>query len=388
MISGIVETTSVPVPVQVVDSIEIEELVKQCCEQESTSTIQKKIGIALDISSSTQTRFFGRDNISDKIWSIASDYIISHQNDLIYIYSFGTTCVYHGNITAFDGYVHKPSFSLGGCTMTHYAIDKMIESNNRFDEIIIITDGETSSGENSIINSINEANKQNIKVKVIAVSCSETDMEMVTAREEQTIPGMDLVNYGKNMIDNLIIYNKFHREIPFKGVQNSRVDKNRLSFFGVMLPNTGDPVIIIFQDFFNNLLQKIGENLEAINWGNSHLGFKRLCSEIGKIFSVFFTEFSREHYFVQDIAGKLFSVTNLLSIEKIIDFFQYAYNCGRTNTPILYTNFDERVKDSVVKKQEFYDAQKLLLTYGTTLGCSSYISLPSSGYCILVKYEN
>ena len=103
-------------------------------------------------------------------------------------------------------------------------------------------------------------------------------------------------------------------------------------------------------------------------------------------------DFPRDNYFVQEIAQRLSMVQQspsivapILRFEKIIDFFEYGYNSGRKKIPIIYTNLDEHVKESVVKQQEFEDAEQFLRTHGTTMNCDSFISLPINGICIIVE---
>ena len=406
----------------------IEELVKELC-QSPDETQGKKYALVIDVSGSTGNTFTNQrtaldvtsinlytsigenryavpstsntsvttNNILSKEIELATKFIVEHPDSEIMLYSFDSDFQNHGLISAMDDYVEFPEMRPGSSTYTHQPLQSILDNVRIFhpDEIIIYTDGQTNSSSSDILRIFTALHNLNIKINVIAVTNSNINLETISVREESTLAGMDLVNTAKNLIDKLVIYNRYHHTIPFQGTSNSNVDKNSLRFINVTLPKSADtPSLVIFIDFINNLIQKIDENKESLTWGNNNMSFKKMCTQIGLLLSVFYIYFPRDNSFVQEIAGRLSTVpqsssisTPILTLEKIIDFFEYGYSSGRKKTPIIYTNLDEHVKESVVKQQEFKDAEQNLRTYGTTMNCNSFISLPMNGVCVIVEKE-
>jgi len=406
----------------------IEDLAKELC-QSSDETQGKKYALVIDVSGSTGNTFMNQrtaldvtsinlhtsiggnryavpntsntsvttNNILSKEIELATKFIVEHPESEIMLFSFDSEFQNYGLISAMDDYVEFPEMHPGSATYTHQPLQSILDNVRRFhpDEIIIYTDGQTNSSSTDILRIFTALHNLNIKITVIAVTNSNINLETISVREESTLAGMDLVNTAKNLIDKLVIYNRYHHTIPFQGTSNSNVDKNSLRFLNVTLPKSADkPSIVIFIDFINNLIQKIDENKESLTWGNNNMSFKKMCTQIGLLLSVFYIDFPRDNYFVEEIAQRLSMVpqsssiaTPILTLEKIIDFFQYGYTSGRKKTPIIYTNLDEHVKESVVKQQEFRNAEQFLRTHGTTMNCDSFISLPMNGICVIFEKE-
>jgi len=384
--------------VAAIPSKTIEDVVKESCHSlDETQQIlkSKKNAIVIDVSGSTGNSFMANANILSKEIELATQFIIENPDSENMLISFDSEIQNYGMISAMDDYVEFPELRPGTSTYTHRPLQSILDNLRRFkpDEIVIYTDGQTNSSSANITEVMTALHNLNIKITIIAVSNSNINLETISVREESTLAGMDLVNIAKNLIDKLVIYNKYHHTIPFQGASNSNVDKNSLRFMNVTLPKSGDkPSIVVFIDFINDLIQKIDENKELLTWGNNNMSFKKMCTQIGLLLSVFYIDFPRDNYFIQEIAERLSMVpqsstivTPILTLEKIIDFFEYGYNSGRKKTPIIYTNLDEHVKESVVKQQEFRDAEQFLRTHGTTMNCDSFISLPMNGICVIVE---
>jgi hypothetical protein len=379
----------------------IEDLVTECCasivstDDTQESSIQKKYVLVVDVSGSTGDSFIDGNILSKEI-KLATQFIVDHPRDQIMLYSFDSYVHKYGSISAMDDYVEFPDMHPGTATYTDKPLQSIIDNVSKFrpNEIIIYTDGQTNSPKRDILRVFTTLHDLNIKITIIAVTTSNVNLETISVREESILAGMDLVDIAKNLVDKLLIYNRYHHTIPFQGSSNSNVDKNSLRFLNVTLPKSNKPTIVIFIEFINSLIQKIDENNELLTWGNNNMSFKKMCTQIGLLLSVFHIDFPKNDYFVQEIAQRLSMVsqsssieTPILTFDKIIDFFEYGYRSGRNNTPIIYTNLDEHVKDSVVKHNEFKDAEQSLRTYGTTMNSKSFISIPNNGVCFLVVKE-
>jgi energy-coupling factor transporter ATP-binding protein EcfA2 len=335
----------------------------------------------IDVSGSTNDSFNERTTILQKEVDCLLKNILGNPDLEHHLYSFDENPIFLGIFCVLDEFVELPYFRPGSYTYTAKAFKLLLDNIksgkiSKPSNVYLYTDGDTNSPERHIKEYVKELNNMNIKIHIIAITSSNTNLETITQNEEQKIPGMDLVNYCINLIDSLNIYNKFHNEIPFNGVQNSRISSSSLSFMDIELP-TGT----IIPKFINDIINIVGMNPDII-WGMNNIDLKKFCSQIGKLISVLFVSFPEDHSFIFDISLKI-SNLGILTREEIIKFIEYGFNCVKQNRPIKYTNIDGNIKDASVKKQEFSDALQFIARYGSTLNCNRSICFPKNGYSII-----
>jgi hypothetical protein len=304
-----------------------------------------------------------------------------------YMYSFESSFLNHGKILSMpaEGIVEIPVLRPSGGTFTAKPLLDIASKINivKPNIIRIYTDGQTSSGSEEIIKPVDQIIKAGTKIEIIAITDSIINMESITKNEESRIPGMDLVNMLNNKISVLKIYNRCHVDKPYIGATNSNIDKKCIKFMGIEI---GIPVII----FIKELSEELNKN-ENINWGENYSIFKTVLVEIGKLWSLLMIEFSNTHPFIINITNELYNAIKdvTFTTERIINIIKYGFDCVKQNKPIIMTNFEDRVKEGAVKREEFKDAIDALNIYGTALNAQKLISMPNTnGMCVIGRNAN
>ena len=359
----------------IVKSITVEPVADELKEQ--------KVALVLDISGSTSSIFNNKtkQTVLEKEIECMTNYILENKQNKYELYSFESYCHEHGvvKILKDEDFVILPDFKSTGGTSTHVALDKICTNLNRFkpDIVKVYTDGQTNSQQSFFDNSMSIFQKNNIKFEIVAVTYSNINMETITKNEEMRIPGMELVNSLGNNIDALYIFNLVHETEPFCGISNTSVDKNSLKFLGFKINE-------IIPIFINKLLEKIELNKNNIQWGANQINLKKMLAELGKLLSIFFVELPKFHPLILKISNVIQNSTNFTP-ERIEKILEYGFSCSKHNKPIVLTNFEEHVKDSVNKHNEFRDAITELNSKGTTLGSKKRITIPygNNPVCIL-----
>ena len=357
----------------------IKDIIKSITNISTDAEKPKNITFVVDESGSTGATFGTGINVLEKETSIVYEYILQHVNNNYNMYSFESGCVEHPiHVMKEEGLVNLPDLSPKGGTYTHLPLIKINANPVKPDVVILLTDGETNSSELQLKTEINKFLEKKIRFEIIAVSAKNTDLNTISQTEERKIPGMDLINYLSNSVDKLLVYNQFHKDVPYEGATSSTVNKKFLTFMGFKV----DGHVHVY---LNKLLAKLDEHKGNINWGPSNMSFKQLLSEIGKLLSVYFISFPTEHYFVSSIITKLLEICNIhdMTIERIYSIIKYGFECTKNEKPILYTNFEEHVKEKTVKQAEFKNAIDTLKIHGTTMNSEKTISMPTNGVCII-----
>jgi hypothetical protein len=358
--------------------------VKELVQSVSTTKIPQvekteNITFVVDISGSTSLKFDETSSVLEKEMAIVYDYILSHPNNNYDLISFGSVCEeYKVNVLKEEGLVNLPELSPKGGTMTNKAFTLINERKIKPDRIILLTDGETHSSEAELKKEVKKFTDNKIKLEIVAVSTLSVDLQVVSTAQEKEIPGMDLINYLSNSVEKLNIYNKHHKDQPYEGASSSVVNKKSLTFMGVKISG-------FVHEFLTNLVVKLNESKGKINWGQSNMQFKQMLSEIGKLMSVYFVLFPQDHYFVNTIVEQLESLSGIdgMTKERIVAIIKYGFDCTKNEKPILYTNFDQHVKEKTVKLEEFKNAIDQLKKYGTTLKSQKTICMPTNGMCVI-----
>jgi len=346
------------------------------------TAVKRNIVISvIDSSGSTSFEFHNKKSILTKELELYENDILSNETDVHYMYSFASDFIFHNKINVLhdEGFVDLPKIKATSATNTSKPLLDILTKINtlRPDIIRIYTDGNTTSSQFDIKRVMDKFAEYKIKVEIIAVTDSITNFEQMAKNEESSIPGMDLINWGGSSISSLKIYNKEYINVPYVGALNSKVDKNCIKFMDIEI---GMPVIQFILQFVDEIIKS------DIDWGNNYIDLKKTLTEIGKLWSLLMIEFSGDHPFIFNIITKLQLgiKDDSFTKERIITFIKYGFNCVKQNKPIIMTNFEERAKESVVKKTEFKDAVNELSIYGTALGSNKLISIPDkNGMCII-----
>lgn len=367
--------------------MKITEIVENLNINEKTSIVfQKKIVIiVIDVSGSTGNVFAPGINIMEKEQEIVMNHILKNLENHYYIYSFDSAFNFHGkcNVMIDEQFVQLPAMRPGSCTNTANPLLDICKQLDilKPDIVKLYTDGQTHSSSQDLLYVSDIFRKENIKFEVTAVANSNTDMESITRNEETNIPGMELVNMLGNHIDFLEIYNNYHHTVPYIGMIDSSVKINKIEFMRI-------DINISVIEFLRELINKIDENKTQINWGTNSIDFKKMLSEIGKLWSLIVIEFDEQHPYIINTVERLESLLSIndFSTERIIKIIKYGFSCTKNNKPILMTNFEEKIKESTTKHNEFSSAIELLNTYGTTLNSNKIICMPNTnGSCIIMN---
>lgn len=363
------------------DKISIFELVEKICLENDKKQLIKPINVALvlDVSGSTGQIMYNKKSVLTKEVEIMTEYILANKQNNYELYSFDSTANYHGkvNFLADEDFVDFPYFKPGTLTYTCEAL-KLINNNiNKFkpDKVIIFTDGQTNNNKCNFDPIVQKFKSIGIKIDIVAVSGTNTNMEIITTNEESKIPGMDIVNMLGNNINSLTIYNLFHKNIPFNGLTNSSIDKNSIYFMGTKING-------LLINFISDLLLELEKSKSNIDLGVNSNDLKKLLSELGKLLSLLFIQFPQSHPLIDKICSTVKYIipdsNNLTIIDdnRIMKIIEYGFNCSKQDVPIIMTNFEYHLKESTTKHNEFADAVNLLKTKGTGLSKSRKITIP------------
>lgn len=353
-------------------------IASQTGNKQNEHPTKKHICIVIDVSGSTGSQFLPGIKILEKEIEIAEQYILANPDDKYTVIAFDDKVnTYKIEILKEEMMtnIHSLGLRSGGSTYTDRAFNEVLHMTVKPTHVVLLTDGQTNSNSSTLETHMHGFSRNNITLEVIAVSETNVDMSTLTQREEQRIPGMDLINYLGNSISKLTIYNKMHRDIPYIGAFSSTIGKNCITFMEV-------PVTGFIPDFIRSIVSEIKNH--EIDWGANQMNYKKFLSEIGKLLSALFVSFPESNVFIENIVNKLTELNvSDMTPERIRNIIKYGFDCTRSKKPIIYTNFEERVKESVVKKAEFADAIAQLKSQGTTLGATTSISMPSNGTIII-----
>ena len=219
--------------------LSISDLVKKICQDDNkkVSQFNENIVLVLDISGSTSQIMYNKTSVLTKEIEVMTNYILSNPKNNYELYSFDSSAVSHGkvNILEDEDFVSLPHFKPGYSTNTCVALKLVCDNLNKFkpNRIVIFTDGQTDNSKIHFTPLVEKFKSNGIKIYIIAISCSDTNMETITTNEEMRIPGMDIINMLGNEINSLMIYNIYHKQIPFNGITNSSIDKNSIYFCNI-----------------------------------------------------------------------------------------------------------------------------------------------------------
>ena len=341
------------------------------------------VSLILDVSGSTAQIFEPKKTVLAKEIEVMTNYILLNPSNNYMLYSFDDSAKSHGkvNVLVEENFVDLPNFKPGSSTNTCSALHLIYNDLNKFkpDKVIIFTDGQTNNRKHDFVQIIDRFRTLGTKMELIAVSDTDKNLETITITEEARIPGMDLVNMLGNSIDSLNIYNKFHKDTPYVGISNSAIDKNSIRFMSLKV----EGFVITYID---KLLDLMVEKKLDLEFGPNQIDLKKMLSEIGKLLSILFVQFPIAHPFLDKIVCKINScLDEAFGQERIVKIIEYGFNCSKSDIPVIMTNFEQHIKESTTKLNEFSDALSMLNKFGTGLGAQRKISIPygSNAICIL-----
>jgi len=360
-------------------TIKLVDILKKFIEK-SKPNKSEQIVFSIDISGSTGDNFKRGLKILDKELECATEYILDNLDNKYQMFGFDVSCTPIFKITPNfqEQFVELPNYRPGSSTHTHLAFREINKITNIPDRVILLTDGQTNSSPIEIQTEIKKIIEKKIKLDIIAVSTSSTDLNTISISEQMRIPGMDLLRpeYIGNYASSLTIYNKFHSNIPFIGAVTSKLDKKNIMFMNI-------PIIKPIPEFLNDLIEVFKSNEIPINWGSRDIDFKKMVSEIGKLLSIFFVSFPENHPFIKNICDNMYTFCENMTSERVLNLIKYGFISTKEQQPMIFTNVDQHVKEKVVKKQQFTDAVSQLKTIGTTGGFSNVISIPKNGVIVI-----
>lgn len=342
------------------------------------SNVGKKVFVHIVDRSGSTCSQFKEQNVLEKEMQEVEKNILSNHKDEHHLISFDNSATNHGiKVPMDETFVMLDKLTPCGGTSTSTGLQEALNLNKRLDFVKIYTDGDTCDYQSKIENLMGKLKNKGANIEIIAVAPNDLDFNVVSQNEERRIPGMDLLEYSKNYIDSLLIYNRRHSDIPFKGAISSINERGKMSLMGVSIPKE-----TIIPDFLYNLLQLI--KTESVDWGDNFIDLKMFCSQIGVLISSIFVTFPENHSFITSFSTVISSKTSFTK-EQITSFFEYGFRCSKTKSPIKLTNFSDKVKECFVKRGEFRDAVSLLSSSGTTLNSNKCISpmIESRGYCLI-----
>lgn len=325
--------------------------------------VKETVAILLDTSGSTESDFAEGATVLQKerqvvhgyIANTANDYVLCNFDDLAGSMQKLRTVKKDGKIQ----YAYLPPFTSGGLTYTHKALKKVLATGS--DRVIIVTDGQTSSPEHKVKSVAGALRQMGAILEVIAVTWQDYDLSKVSRQDELLLPGMDLINMLGCDLQRLVVYSPRYQQVPFECSRSSAVDKKKLTFLGKPI---GKSVML----FLDRLLPQLGR----LNRSDSE-DCQSLVAEVGRVLSAVYVQF-REDVYVARLASELASATGL-ERELVLGILELAFECSKSNEPIMLTNLEKRLKDAKQKRQEFKDVDRVLRLHGTTMGKRRHVVL-------------
>jgi hypothetical protein len=352
--------------------------VSQMGNNSQTSSSKQNIALVVDVSGSTYIPFISGMTVLEKEQSTLSEYVLANDNNYC-LYTFDSNSTYHGELQVLreEGFVTLPPMIPGSSTLTCKPLQQINDNFAKFkaNKVILFTDGQTNSRGGDLIRIIQSFKDKKIAFEIIAVTGADINLQQLSQQEENRIPGMDLINFVGNMVDNFKIYTPTHKDQPFKGMVSSAVEKNALTFMGV-------PISGVIPTFIDNLLTALHAEKDTLDWGANQTHLKQLICEIGKLMSVIFVQYDPQHIFTYNVTDRIRMLVDITA-ERVDNILLYGFNCAKQKKPTILINLDGRLKEVADKRGEFASAVDQLNSVGTTLGAYQRICLPLNGLCCL-----
>lgn len=337
----------------------IEELFKEKLQYPEYNV--ENISILVDLSASTSATFIsdsnGKTTVKDKEVSIVEAIAKSNPFGTNSVTTFNHSAQYKGEIKiTSNGLILMPPIGYPeAITNTHKGLQLILDSldRNKTTKVVLITDGETNSKPDDIKRLSEEFDKNGIEIYIIAVSNKHINFASLTINEEQTIPGLDIVNMMNKSAE---IYTPLN-PTPFKLAKNVE-GKKVWSVLGINIPKKSTLLPIIIHDIINALIEcDLDFSLSLIQEE-----LQTLFIEIGMLLGLLYIKFP--DYFLENILKELESKKGA----DLSEFVQYGFELKKENKPFIQVNIKRRLINYREQKASFEDATKYLEIEGTSLG--------------------
>ena len=336
-----------------------------------TKNIYKYIKVLLDVSGSTSEKFdYTTENenttILEKGISVFENIVKNnyHENCTIKLITFANNAFFKGE-TIFDSenVLYDTRIYSGGITNTHKAIEMMLSLDNETELVYIITDGQTNSTKTQIQNLVNECKRRDIKIIIILVTNRITNFNQLEIEHVSRLGGGDLYMMINEIVNvDLEIYDILHPDNPY--VLGKSIDQSTkvLSFLGIEIPkrSTALPSLIL------KILEILLQDTDIQDFSSKEIRdeLRNLFLELGMLYGLLYDKVHDEHIILKLMFYDLQNKTGL----KLLTSFEFGIYLKITNKSFLNINIDEQIIKYEEQKNNFKDANRLLISEGTALG--------------------
>jgi len=201
----------------------------------------------------------------------------------------------------------------------------------------------------------NEFEKRDIDIEIIAVSDKNINFNKLTFDEENSIPGLDVVNI---MNKPAKIFTPFNPDIPYELAKKVDSSKKGWSLLGILISKKKISLPILINKIILTLLEF------PLDFSNASIAdeLQTLFIEIGMLLGLIYIKFP--DYFLENI----FTDLEVKSKSPLTEFVQYGFQLKKQNKPFIRTNITKKLVEYKSQQNSFQDANLELQTKGTSLG--------------------
>ena len=337
---------------KIIENIKIEGYPSETLKQNT------KLAILLDTSGSTSWMFADGQSVLKKEIEIAKQIAKDNFNGsskITLLYTFDNECTTYGpiKVTESGSVLFPPNITSSGSTCTNKGLQRIIDTltTTTSEEIIIITDGQTNSTKSELQNSAKILRNQSVTIKIIAVSDTNIDFKKLSKKEENTIPGLDVVNFINT---EAVIYTPAIKNSPFK--MASTQSSSHWTLLEVPFSKK-IPLPVLITSVFKTLAIEFAKNPDFMDSSDESVQvlFIELGMYIAHLYAIIPTDFIKK--FVDDT--------------ELMEFIEYGFSLKRQNKPLVHINLERQLKSSKERITEFENAEDDLSSYGTALNTES-----------------
>lgn len=320
----------------------------------------QNVAILLDVSGSTNDFFNQSQRVLAKEIEIAKKVASDHSalGGNIFLFSFQSDAKFVGQIKVTEsGFVmFPPNIESGGGTFTHIGLQKIIQNlqnGTKFQKVILITDGQTNSVEQQLVEQYNILKDKKIQLHIIAVCKLSLNFSKLSAQEESKLPGLDVVNFLSTSAE---IYTPQYENQPYVMATKESDSATHWSLLGVKFSKK-----IPFPELFTDII-KIAEHHNINITENTQV----LFIELGMYLALFYVVFPED--LIKNNLNGVGCNTDLL------EFIRYGFELKRQDKPLIKVNIQRQITSWKDRQNSYEDATKLLSLKGSALNqeCISF----------------
>lgn len=314
------------------------------------------------------TVFLSNSSVSvlQKEIEIAKDIATKHKNKKIQCFTFSSNAVNRGEVkfTSSGTLMFPIGITSDGGTNTLDGLKKVNEfiTEKKMDaEVVLITDGQTSSLENELYDEYEDLKRKGVNLKIIAVSDVDRDFQQLKDHEESRIPGLDVVNWI-NAPSCIYTPNQYEND-PF--VMSTTDSSSTWNFLGESFSKK-----IIFPILVKDIFQFISQQPSTIKEEiEKDQDIQVFLVELGMYLGIFYIDYPESY-----VKILLNSSFHSEKTEEFNEFVNYGFSLKRQNKPFVRINLGQKLTDYRDRRNVFIDAQKQLKIFGTSLNkeCISF----------------